>query len=53
MVFYLPLSKRVVAELLFCAALTDPLIGLTVAEADWMASTDNKRKKTNINSGVV
>ena len=34
-------------------ALTEPLIGLTVTEVDWMASTDNKREKTNINARVV
>ena len=29
------------------------MIMLTVAEADWMESTNNKRIKTNINARVV
>ena len=35
------------------AALTEPLIGLTVTEVNRTDSTINKRKETNINSGVV
>ena len=34
-------------------ALTEYMIMLTVAEAVRMESTTNKRKETNINSGVV
>ena len=45
--------KRGVAKSPFRAALTEYMIMLTVAEAAWMDSTPNKRKETNINSGVV
>ena len=45
--------ERGVAKSLFREALTEPLIGLTVAEANRTDSTTNKRKETNINSGVV
>ena len=46
-------DKRGGAKLLFRAALTEPLIVLIVVLVDMMDSTTNKRKKTNINSGVV
>ena len=45
--------ERGVAKSSFREALTEPLIGLTVAEANRTDSTTNKRKETNINSGVV
>ena len=34
-------------------ALTEYMIMLTVAKADWMDSTPNKWKETNINARVV
>ena len=37
----------------FRAALTENLIVLAVVLVDMMDSTTNKRKETNINSGVV
>ena len=45
--------KRVVPKSSNREALTEPLIGLTVAKVDRTDSTANKRIKTNINSGVV
>ena len=47
------LGKRGVAELTNRAALTEYMIMLTVAEAEWMSFTTNKRKETNINARVV
>ena len=47
------LSKRGAADSSICEALTEPLIELTVAEVDRTDSTANKRKETNINSGVA
>ena len=45
--------KRGGSESSIREALTEVLIGLTVVEVDRMDSTTNKRKETNINSGVV
>ena len=45
--------ERGVAKSSFREALTEPLIGLTVAEVNRMDSTINKRIKTNINARVV
>ena len=47
------LCKRGVADSPNRDALTEYMIMLTVAEPAWMDSTPNKRKETNINSGVV
>ena len=51
---YLPFShKRGGAKSPFRAALTGHLIVFAVILVDMMDSTTNKRKETNINSGVV
>ena len=47
------LDKREVPKTTNPEALTEYMIMLTVADAVWMDSTTNKRKETNINSGVV
>ena len=45
--------KRGVADSSFRDALTEYMIALADTQAAYMESADNKRKKTNINSGVV
>ena len=47
------MEKRGLAKSTNRAALTEHLIVLTVVLVDMMDSTTNKRKETNINSGVV
>ena len=45
--------KPGVAKSSFREALMEYMIMLVGVQAAWMASTTNKRKETNINSGVV